>query len=328
MYFHLWEKKKNICRYQAVAVGSAASGLQWHIEAQLSVCTTILCLRGPLCVSAMVFLSRTLSPAYLPYVFLHCNFVCVTIKRKCHTNGKHDKRLTKRAHIMQRKVYLPQGARFISWYLPSGKEWKPLPMDWRGSSLVDLRKRDFQSAKSFASPPQIVRTDWRGEPVLFPREFRVCRHWNVHVVGDVLSTMAHCSIVPWARHAKQARGFDHSRSVGISDRSVGDLRSTGWKFWKKLPDAASRFESFFSLSLERERIAGETAHRCRYTGASMFDRRQKVCESTARLDSLAKLSSRSDGVEGQIEPEIKRCGLTGIRVLMHKCISHMRPLSE
>ena len=40
-------------------------------------------------------------------------------------------------------------------------------------------------------------------------------------------------------------------------------------------DAASRFESFFSLSLERQRIAGKTARRYTYTGASVFHRRQK-----------------------------------------------------
>ena len=109
----------------------------------------------------------------------------------------------------------------------------------------------------------------------------------------------------------EARGFDH-RSVDKSGRSVGDLRSTSRKFWKKL-DAASRFESFFSLSLERERSADETANWCRYTWASVFDRSQKFGESAARLDGLAKLSSRSNGVEGQIEPEIKRCGPIRVR---------------
>ena len=97
---------------------------------------------------------------------------------------------------------------------------------------------------------------------------------------------------------------------------------------RRLVGAAGRFKSFFSLSLERERSAGETAHRCRYTGTSVFDRRQKFCESAARLDGLAKLSSRSNGVEGQIEPELKCCGPTMVRVLMHKCISHMLPSSE
>ena len=67
---------------------------------------------------------------------------------------------------------------------------------------------------------------------------------------------------------------------------IGDFRRR-WrrKFWKKL-DAASRFGSFFSLSLECQRSAGKTARRYTYTGASVFDRRQKFCESAARLDGL------------------------------------------
>ena len=47
------------------------------------------------------------------------------------------------------------------------------------------------------------------------------------------------------------------------------------------------------------------AHRCTHMGASVFDRRQKFCDSASRLDRLAKLSSRSNGLEGQTEPEMK-----------------------
>ena len=52
----------------------------------------------------------------------------------------------------------------------------------------------------------------------------------------------------------------------------------------------------------------------------MFDRRQKFCEPAARLDGLAKLSSHSNGVEGQIGPELKRCGPTrvGADAKMHQ----------
>ena len=121
----------------------------------------------------------------------------------------------------------------------------------------------------------------------------------------------------WARRAKNSRGFDQ-RSFRISERSV--VRSeivesrSRRKFCKNLYlYAASRFESFFSLSLERQRDAGKTARRCTYTGASVFDRRQKFCESTARLDGLVNLRKRSNGVEGQIKPEIKRCGPTRVR---------------
>ena len=95
-----------------------------------------------------------------------------------------------------------------------------------------------------------------------------------------------------------------------------------------LPPRASRFERFFSLSLESERSGGETANRCRYTGASVFDRRQKFCESAARLDGLPKLSLCSNGVEGQIEPENKAPWTHYGPVMIHKCISHVRPSSE
>ena len=125
-----------------------------------------------------------------------------------------------------------------------------------------------------------------------------------------------CYIVPGrpgrAKPTIKDRPKDQSDQSVYRTDPVGDLRSTGGKVRKKL-DAAGQFESFFSLSLERERSAGEMAHRCTHTGASVFDRRQKFCDSASRLDGLAKLSSRSNGLEGQTEPEIKRCGPTRVR---------------
>ena len=172
------------------------------------------------------------------------------------------------------------------------------------------KRSHFRDAKSCAHPLfGLERRTWSFSNC--PNELRVCRHWSVHIVGNVLSTTAYSSIVHRARHAKHQRGFDH-RSVGISDRSVGDLRLTGGKFWKKL-EAASRIESFFSLSLEREWSADETANRSMYIGATVFDWRQKFCESAARLDGLGKLSARSNGVEGQIKPEIERHGPNRVR---------------
>ena len=79
---------------------------------------------------------------------------------------------------------------------------------------------------------------------------------------------------------------------------IGDSRRR-WcrKLWKKI-DAASRFESFFSLSLEHQLSAGKMALPYTYTGASVFDRRQKFCQSAVRLDGLVNLPWRSNGVEG------------------------------
>ena len=89
---------------------------------------------------------------------------------------------------------------------------------------------------------------------------------------------------------------------------IGDSRRRSRrKRWKKL-DAVSRFESFFSLSLERQRSAGKVAHRCTHTGSSVFDRRQKYCLSVAHLDGLVNLRLRSNGEVGQI----KRCGPTRV----------------
>ena len=68
------------------------------------------------------------------------------------------------------------------------------------------------------------------------------------------------------------------------------------------------------------------AHPYTYTGASVFytGRRQKFCESAARLDGLANLRFG----DRTTEPEIKRYGPTRVCVLMHICISHMWPLSK
>ena len=93
-----------------------------------------------------------------------------------------------------------------------------------------------------------------------------------------------------ACRAKRSRGFDQ-RPLGISHRSVVTSEIVGAdraESSEKL-DATSRFESFFSLSLERKRSAGEVAHRCTYTGSSVFDRRQKFHESAARLEGLVNL---------------------------------------
>ena len=77
-----------------------------------------------------------------------------------------------------------------------------------------------------------------------------------------------------------------SWDIWLISCDIGDCRCR-WRrnLWKKL-DAASRFESFFFLSLKRQRSAGKTACRYTYTGASVFNRRQKFCESATRLDGL------------------------------------------
>ena len=67
---------------------------------------------------------------------------------------------------------------------------------------------------------------------------------------------------------------DQSHQSGYLTDRLCDIRSSHWKLLKKL-DAASRSESFFSLSLERQQSAGKIAQRCTHTGAYVFYRRQK-----------------------------------------------------
>ena len=138
---------------------------------------------------------------------------------------------------------------------------------------------------SFASRPQLVRIGWRtcSRSCSNFQTFKRCvfRVWSTHVVRK-----------PWhCRPGKPCETCTWLRSK-IS-RDIWQISCEIWRlarqeFWKKL-DAASRFKSFFSLSLERQRSAGEKAHRCTYTGASVFDRRQKFCEPAARLDGLVNL---------------------------------------
>ena len=143
---------------------------------------------------------------------------------------------------------------------------------------------------------------------------RSARAWPLFIIPVIVSLFAVFRLHGYRMQAlcvKRAPAFDH-RSAKISDRSVGDLKSTGRMFWKKL-DTASWFESFFSLLLKCERSTGEITHPCTYTGASVFDRHQMFCESAARLDGLVNPRWRSNKVEGQIEPEIKRHGPTRVR---------------
>ena len=149
-----------------------------------------------------------------------------------------------------------------------------------------------------------------------------CHGWFLHVLGHcpgqrscvsfAYVTLCHRAQAGRAKPTIKDRPKDQSDQSGYPTDQLEIWDRPAESSEKKL-DAASRFESFFSLSLEGERSAGETAHRCTHTGASVFARRQKFCDSAARLDGLAKLSSRSNGLEGQIEPEIKRCGPTRVR---------------
>ena len=182
-------------------------------------------------------------------------------------------------------------------------KWKPLRMDCRGSITTvqpqtRLREMDTENCFLIFHSPFPLSTD----SVSFGP-----RTQSLAIVRRSITLHAgtSCEAFTWLRSKISWDIWQISSEIGDS------RRRSRRKLWKKL-DTAGRFESFFSCSLERERSAGETAHRCRHTGASVFHRRQKFCDSAARLDGLAKLSSRSNGLEGQIEPEIKRCGPTRV----------------
>ena len=128
---------------------------------------------------------------------------------------------------------------------------------WTDEGQVDLRK----SVLTFEAPNVLLvhrRSFGRtGEPVLSPSEFRFCRHWSVHIVGNVLSTTWLWSKIGLDNATDHLEIWD--RPAQSSERSY------------TLPVG---LKSFFSLLLQRQRSAGKMASRCTYTGASVFDRRQ------------------------------------------------------
>ena len=93
-------------------------------------------------------------------------------------------------------------------------------------------------------------------------------------------------------------------------------------------DTASWFSELLFLSLELQRSASEMAGQCRHAWASMFNRRQRLCESIAPFDGLVELTMalkcgrQANGARNKalVDPLVS--------VLMHSCISHVRPSSR
>ena len=139
-----------------------------------------------------------------------------------------------------------------------------------------------------------------------------CDGWFLHVLGHCSGqrSCVSCTYVTLYR-AGRAKPTIKDRPKDQSDQSV--YRTDPLEIWdrpaersefKKL-DAAGRFESFFSLSLERERSAGEMARRCRYAAPSVLDRHQKFCESAARLGGYVEFKWRSNGERATDRARIK-----------------------
>ena len=126
-----------------------------------------------------------------------------------------------------------------------------------------------------------------------------------------------------AGRAKYSRAVDE-RSVGRSVAESSRAESSQRSETKRVGS-----ENFFSLSLERQRSAGKMDCRCRYTLPSVFDRHQHFFKIRSSFGLVLRIyDSVQMGRGRQTEPELKRRGPTRVRVLMHKCISHMRPSSE
>ena len=121
--------------------------------------------------------------------------------------------------------------------------------------------------------------------------------------GPAHTKPVHCPYIyhlACGRRAKHSRGF-HQRSVGKSDRFLVRLETVNANHIESsarssmLPVGSKA--SFPFCLFERQQNAGKVAHRCTYTGSSVFDRRQKLCESAARLDGLVNLRKRTIGEE-------------------------------
>ena len=93
-------------------------------------------------------------------------------------------------------------------------------------------------------------------------------------------------------HLKRERRFDQRLVWIMRQNATDELEIWDRPFESsagKNLDAASQFESFFSVLLKHQQSVGEIAIDSMYTGASVFDRHQKLCLSAACLDMLANL---------------------------------------
>ena len=168
----------------------------------------------------------------------------------------------------------------ISHIRPSS-EWKPLRLDWRGSSTE--KRSHFRGAKSFASSPQLVRTGWKPVLDLAPTfKWSKCVSCLKH--ARRAKTMANCFIVHRARHAKR---FDQ-RSVRISDRSVVRSEIGAPRVLKEARRCQSVRKLLF-LFARAPAKCGRKGPSMHVHWATVFDRRKKFCESGARLDGLVDL---------------------------------------
>ena len=208
----------------------------------------------------------------------------------------------------------------------------------------DLRKKrsHFRGAKSFAGPPQLVRTGW------WTCSFSKCVSCfplqalkpSLHVVVVSCQTVTclreiaiyHQITPPLCFVCVRIRSR-HAARAGVSSISWAHLRDQLWdwshrKFWKKL-DTASRFWEFLFLFT---RPAAKCKQKGRWGQIRTGIRVRQTPKVWRVRSSFGRGVRTYDGAEmrnnRQTEPKLKRHGPTRVQVLMHKCISHVRPLSE
>ena len=182
------------------------------------------------------------------------------------------------------------------------KKKKSLPLDLTRVQLIYGKAFSLSISPFLCSPTLTFScTDWlmiRG---------RCC----VHVLDFILAQLPYCSSLSTAmvftqQQCKRARRAKCActvsrRLVGISDRSAVRSEIVHAESSQRSQTLRIGSDSFFSLLLECQQSAGVMAHRCRYSGASVFDRRRKFWESAARSGGLAKKSFD----DRQTEPENK-----------------------
>ena len=119
---------------------------------------------------------------------------------------------------------------------------------WTDEGLVDLQKAfSFLRRQTFCESAA-ARSDGRRTCSLSKWASFLQPAWSMHAMGNVLSTIADCSIVQRAHHAKCERGFDR--------RSVGIMQQISWRSEIDRPKAlkeARRCQSVRKLLLPSAR---------------------------------------------------------------------------
>ena len=213
------------------------------------------------------------------------------------------------------------------------------PRKWERFSVLDPRQSEHSGFHCFyddvpspsEQPAAVVRRRLfgrAGEPVLDlapPFNWCVFRVWSTHVVRKPWPIVS-LSTKHVMRNVHVAQ-FDQ-RSVGISDRSVGDLRLTGRKFWNGARCSQSVRKPLFPFA--------RTRAKCRQNGPSMQVHGGICVRVTPKVLRVRSSFGRAGEPTMALKKWVGRTDRARNKapwthwgpVLMHKCISHVRPSSD